>query len=117
MFRTYQVMPKDYWQPEDLGHIEETDGFPLPPTDEEGKALNYIWIPSDSLRALSGACKRMVDALSGAEVKQRISDPDGKPMPYRSFVAPYHSRRRCGRYRPVPDATPVLSLNSPVYLS
>lgn len=86
-------MPKDYWQPEDLGHIQETDGFPLPPTDEEGKTLDYIWIPSDSLRTLSGACKRMVNALSGAEVKkQRTSDPDHRLTPQRSmFVAPpYH---------------------------
>lgn len=63
-------MPKDYWQLEDLGHIEETEGFPLPPVDAEGKPLEYVWVPSKSLRALSAACKRMSDALVGAEVKQ-----------------------------------------------
>lgn len=61
-------MPKDYWQPEDLGYIDETEGFPLPPSDEEGKPLDYIWISSRSLRTLAAACKRMADALTGSEV-------------------------------------------------
>lgn len=61
-------MPKDYWQPEDNGHIEETEGFPLPPVDIEGKNLEYVWVASQSLKALSAACKRMSDALVGGEV-------------------------------------------------
>lgn len=61
-------MPKDYWQPEDIGHIEETEGFPLPPVDADGKNLDYVWVPSKSLRALSAACKRMSAALVGGEV-------------------------------------------------
>eukprot|EP00903_Cladosiphon_okamuranus_P010377 g9816.t1 len=60
-------MPKDYWQPEDNGHIEETEGFPLPPVDADGKNLDYVWVPSKSLRALSAACKRMSEALVGGE--------------------------------------------------
>eukprot|EP00752_Nemacystus_decipiens_P010334 g9206.t1 len=60
-------MPKDYWQPEDNGHIEETEGFPLPPVDADGKTLDYVWVPSKSLRALSAACKRMSEALVGGE--------------------------------------------------
>lgn len=65
-------MPKDYWQPEDLGHIEETEGFPLPPVDPEGKSLDYAWVPSTSLRALSAACKRMSNALVGGEVRGEL---------------------------------------------
>lgn len=61
-------MPKDYWQPEDVGHVEETEGFPLPPVDDEGKTLEYVWAPSKSLTALSTACKRMSEALAGVEV-------------------------------------------------
>lgn len=63
-----KVMPKDYWQPEDIGLVEETDGFPLPPVDDEGKSLDYVWVPSQSLRTLSAACERMSYALVGAEV-------------------------------------------------
>lgn len=63
-------MPKDYWQPEDIGHIEETEGFPLPPVDADGKNLDYAWVPSKSLRALSAACKRMSEALVGGEVNR-----------------------------------------------
>eukprot|EP00904_Undaria_pinnatifida_P010304 jgi/Undpi1/6403/HiC_scaffold_20.g08884.m1 len=62
-----EVMPKDYWQPEDVGHVQETEGFPLPPVDEEGKALEYVWVPSESLTALSTACKRMSEALVEVE--------------------------------------------------
>lgn len=65
-------MPKDYWQPEDIGHIEETEGFPLPPVDAEGKSLDYVWVPSKSLRALSAACKRMSEALVSGEVRTVI---------------------------------------------
>lgn len=64
------MIPKDYWQPEDVGFIEETDGYPLPPSDEGGRPLEYIWIPSKSLRELSTACKRMAEALVGGEVDQ-----------------------------------------------
>lgn len=63
-------MPKDYWQPEDIGHIEETEGFPLPPVDADGKNLDYVWVPSKSLRSLSAACKRMSEALVGGEVSE-----------------------------------------------
>lgn len=65
-------MPKDYWQPEDLGYIEETEGFPLPPVDAEGKSLDYMWVQSASLRALSAACKRMSSALGGGEVSGKL---------------------------------------------
>ena len=61
-------MPKDYWQPEDVGHVEETEGVPLPPVDDEGKPLEYVWVPSKSLTALSTACKRMSEALVEVEV-------------------------------------------------
>lgn len=67
-----KAMPKDYWQPEDVGRIEETEGFPLPPVDAEGKNLDYVWVPSKSLSALSAACKRMSGALVGAEVISQI---------------------------------------------
>lgn len=68
-------MPKDYWQPEDNGYIEETEGFPLPPVDADGKNVNYVWVPSKSLRALSAACKRMSEALVGGEVRQQRHPP------------------------------------------
>lgn len=71
LLQTKQPMPKDYWQPEDNGHIEETEGFPLPPVDADGKNLDYVWVPSKSLRALSAACKRMSEALVGGEVMSR----------------------------------------------
>ncbi|CAM9671003.1 unnamed protein product, partial [Discosporangium mesarthrocarpum] len=60
-------MPKDYWQEEDTGHIKETEGFPLPPVDEEGKPLDYVWVPSTSLHSLTDACNRMSSALEAAE--------------------------------------------------
>lgn len=65
-------MPKDYWQPEDVGRIEETEGFPLPPVDAEGKTLDYVWIPSDSLRSLSTACERLSKALVEPEVSMSL---------------------------------------------
>lgn len=31
-----EVMDKHYWDPEeDVGHVEETEGYPLPPEDGE----------------------------------------------------------------------------------
>ncbi|CAM9642038.1 unnamed protein product [Choristocarpus tenellus] len=63
-----EEMPKDYWKEEDTGHVEETEGFPLPPVDDEGKPLDYIWIQSKSFRELSAACKNMGAALTAAEV-------------------------------------------------
>lgn len=65
-------MPKDYWQPEDVGHVEETKEFPLPPVDTEGKTLDYVWISSDSLRSLSAACDRLSTALVDPEVSMSL---------------------------------------------
>lgn len=86
-------MPKDYWQPEDNGHIEETEGFPLPPVDADGKSLDYVWVPSKSLRALSAACKRLSEALVGGEVR---NDGHAHPLTHLFFVRskpPYYHER------------------------
>lgn len=54
--------PKDYWDPDtDLGHIEENEGFPLPPDDGQ-----YVWIPSASLKTMRVAAERLDAALTAA---------------------------------------------------
>ncbi len=66
-------LPEGYWQPDDLGHIEETEGYPnLPPVTEPGAVAAYLWIPSVSLTSLQEAIdalkKVLLSAAAGAGV-------------------------------------------------
>lgn len=54
--------PADYWGPEDLGSIEETAEYPLPP---EGG--DYVWIPSSILGTYREAALRAERALDEAK--------------------------------------------------
>ncbi|RYH12885.1 hypothetical protein EON65_37040 [archaeon] len=54
--------PEGYYLPEDFGHVQETEGYPLPP---EGG--DYIWVPAQSLTALTEALNRLKNAMNGAE--------------------------------------------------
>lgn len=54
---------KEYWKDEDLGFIEETREYPLPP-EETGE---YIWIRSKSLEDLEFSIKCVERCLSEAE--------------------------------------------------
>mmetsp|Transcript_17727 Transcript_17727/g.41591 ORF Transcript_17727/g.41591 Transcript_17727/m.41591 type:complete len:537 (-) Transcript_17727:129-1739(-) len=56
--------PKDYWDLEqDVGHIEETEEFPLPPAESEV----YIWVPSPSLKSVRASYERLAAAQKGGE--------------------------------------------------
>lgn len=54
--------PADYWQPCDVGHIEETEEFPLPP---EGG--DYIWQPSAAHTRVKTSLDRLKKCLVGIE--------------------------------------------------
>lgn len=54
---------KKYWQEEDIGHIKETEGFPLPPPDKE----DYIWIKSESFQSLETSLSELKKCISDAE--------------------------------------------------
>eukprot|EP00957_Ditylum_brightwellii_P096808 7372125-Ditylum_brightwellii.AAC.1 len=63
---------REYWQAEDLGHIEETEEYPLPPrqgdndNDNEEEA-EYIWHESESLALLKVVITRLESSLQHAE--------------------------------------------------
>jgi hypothetical protein len=54
--------PADYWQPCDLGHIEESEEFPLPPEGGE-----YLWHPSDAHSRVKLSLDRLKKCLVGIE--------------------------------------------------
>lgn len=54
---------KTYWKEEDIGHIKETDGFPLPPSDDSG----YVWIPSTSLQSLNESLIDLENCINEGE--------------------------------------------------
>lgn len=43
---------REYWCPEDMGHIEETEEYPLPPPSDGSE---YIWIKSEALQSVEEA--------------------------------------------------------------
>ncbi len=65
-----QKYPRNWWGADDIGRIEETEEYPLPPRDENGEKTNYIWIPSNSLQMLQAAMKRLNLAIDeGVKIK------------------------------------------------
>jgi len=59
---------KQYWQESDIGHIKRTPEYPNPPPSAEGETeTSYVWIPSDSLRALRDAIKCAREAFVAAK--------------------------------------------------
>ena len=54
--------PVDYWQPCDVGHIEETADYPLPPEGGE-----YIWEPSAAHTRVRTSLERLKKCLVGIE--------------------------------------------------
>ena len=53
-----------YWEDCDVGKIEETDEYPLPPADNNGE---YNWIPSESFTLLKNAIETLRESLVGAD--------------------------------------------------
>eukprot|EP00814_Leptocylindrus_danicus_P000875 CAMPEP_0116025254 /NCGR_PEP_ID=MMETSP0321-20121206/12921_1 /TAXON_ID=163516 /ORGANISM="Leptocylindrus danicus var. danicus, Strain B650" /LENGTH=555 /DNA_ID=CAMNT_0003497377 /DNA_START=438 /DNA_END=2102 /DNA_ORIENTATION=- len=53
---------KDYWQDDDIGRIEETVEYPLPPEDG-----NYKWIESSSLTSLRLAITEFTKSITKAK--------------------------------------------------
>lgn len=65
----YKLPPPDgvvsdgYWTEKDTGHIQETEGYPLPPADTG----EYVWIPSESYTALQSAITDLSTCYLGAD--------------------------------------------------
>ena len=57
------VIPEGYWGEQDAGHIQETEGYPLPPADTG----EYVWQPSEAFSALSRAIDALKSSYVGAE--------------------------------------------------
>lgn len=55
--------PEGYYTPQDVGKIQETEGFPLPPA-ETGE---YVWIPAENLTKFIEAIQRLKAVFQGAE--------------------------------------------------
>jgi hypothetical protein len=53
--------PEGYYQPSDTGHIEETEGYPLPPADGI-----YVWVHSESYTALASAIETLKKILNAS---------------------------------------------------
>jgi ankyrin repeat protein len=59
-----EEVPDGYWQPEDVGHIDDTtEGFPHPPP-ETGE---YVWHPSECFTKLTDAIAAIKASYGGAE--------------------------------------------------
>lgn len=56
------VIPEGYWGERDLGHVKETEGFPLPPESGE-----YEWVPAESFSALHRAIVQIKQSYDGAD--------------------------------------------------
>lgn len=56
--------PPDYWGEDDLGKIQETEEYPLPPASNNGE---YIWEHSQSFIKLSTSIDRLRECTSNAE--------------------------------------------------
>lgn len=56
--------PPDYWNEEDLGKIQETEEYPLPPASNNGE---YIWEHSQSFVKLSSSIDRLRQCTHSAE--------------------------------------------------
>jgi len=68
-----------YWQPEDQGHIQETEGFPLLPPD----MTEYIWLKSEAYLAVEACIEQLractedvyptTNAEATAEAKEKLA--------------------------------------------
>lgn len=56
------VIPEGYWGERDVGHVKETEGFPLPP--ENG---DYEWVPAESFASLLRAIAQIKQSYDGAD--------------------------------------------------
>lgn len=56
--------PEGYWTEDDTGTIEETEGYPAPPTDNNGE---YKWIPSKTFTALGAGIERLSASYTGSD--------------------------------------------------
>jgi hypothetical protein len=61
---------KGYWQPEDVGYLEETPEFPLLPSGSD----EYFWIKSKSLLSFEGAIQSLVEKIKKAETSNSNID-------------------------------------------
>merc|ERR1711991_158777 len=62
-------VPEGYWQPSDLGHIEETAEYPKPPAEIDGAPNTtgeYIWVPSEGYTKLLRAIDLMKECVAKA---------------------------------------------------
>ncbi len=65
-----QKCPSNWWGTDDIGRIEETEDYPLPPRLEDGERGEYIWVPSNSLQKLQRTMKRLELAINeGVQIK------------------------------------------------
>ena len=56
------IIPENYWNEKDIGHVKETEGFPLPPESGE-----YEWIPSEAFTSLQKAIIQLKQSYDGAD--------------------------------------------------
>eukprot|EP00611_Tribonema_gayanum_P029528 TRINITY_DN7926_c0_g2_i1.p3 TRINITY_DN7926_c0_g2~~TRINITY_DN7926_c0_g2_i1.p3 ORF type:complete len:115 (+),score=59.53 TRINITY_DN7926_c0_g2_i1:2-346(+) len=42
-----------------MGRVQETEGFPLPPKNEDGSDADYVWVPAPALQKLRAAHGRL----------------------------------------------------------
>jgi len=57
------LVPEGWWGEKDVGKIEETEGYPLPPADTG----EYVWLPAESFSALGKAILQLKSSYEGAE--------------------------------------------------
>lgn len=55
--------PDGYYTEQDVGKIQETDGYPLPPADTG----EYVWIPAENLTKFVEAIQRLKTVFQGAD--------------------------------------------------
>jgi hypothetical protein len=80
---------KEYWCEEDIGHIEQTEEYPLPPSLATGTTTtgtivpssnsevgDYIWIKSASLQSLENAVEDLESKLDDAMNFKNNDDDD-----------------------------------------
>ena len=55
--------PEGYYTEKDLGKVQETEGYPLPPADTG----EYVWIPAESFTSFQDAINKLRAVVQGAE--------------------------------------------------
>eukprot|EP01039_Chlorochromonas_danica_P004752 gene4752-5209_t len=56
--------PEGYYTEDDIGHIKETEGYPLPPADTG----EYVWIPALSYTNFMTAINNLRNCYNGADI-------------------------------------------------